>query len=143
MENRDLGGELGQEDRLLHGGVAAADDHDFLVTVERGVADRAVGDAAAVQCALRLEVELARGRAGRDDHALGTVLVVPYPDAERALGEVDPRDVVGEKLGPELLRLAPELAHQLGAHDAFGEARVVLDVACDHQLTAPLEALDH
>ena len=33
--------------------------------------------------------------------------------------------------------------HHLGPHDAVGVARVVLDVARDHQLAAPLEALDH
>jgi hypothetical protein len=42
-----------------------------------------------------------------------------------------------------VLRLAPELGHHLGAHDAVGVARVVLDVARDHQLAAPVEALDH
>ena len=47
-----------------------ADDDDFLVAVEGGVADGAVGDAAAVQRALGLEAELARGCARRDDHGL-------------------------------------------------------------------------
>ena len=45
---------------------------------------------------LRLEArDLPRGRAGGDDHGLGAVLLVVHPDAERALREVDPRDVVG------------------------------------------------
>jgi len=142
VENRDLRRELRQEDRLLHRRVAAADDHDLLVTVERGVADGAVGDAAAVKGALGFEIELPCGRAGGDDHALGAVLVLADPDAKGALREVNARDVVGEELGPELLGLAPELAHQLWAHDALGEAGIVLDVARDHQLPAPLEALD-
>src|SRR5205085_735373 len=64
------------------------------------------------------------------------------PDAERTLREVDPCDVVGDELGSELLGLTPELAHQLRAHDALGEAGIVLDVARDHQLPAPLEAFD-
>src|SRR5207253_11085541 len=55
MQDRDLRRELREEDCLLHGGVAAADDYDFLVAVERGVADGAVGDAATVQGALRSE----------------------------------------------------------------------------------------
>ena len=46
VDDGDLRGELGQEDRLLHRRVAAA-DHDHLeVAVERAVARRAVGDAA-------------------------------------------------------------------------------------------------
>ena len=60
-----------------------------LLAEERRVADRAVRDAAALQALLGLEPELARGRAGGDDHRLGAVLVVADPDAERALGEVD------------------------------------------------------
>src|SRR4051794_24362045 len=55
----DLGGELRQEDRLLHRRVAAADDHDLLVAEEGRVADRAVRDAAALQRALGLQPELA------------------------------------------------------------------------------------
>ena len=35
-----------------------------------------------------------------------------------------------------------EVLHHLGPEDAVGVARVVLDVARDHQLAAPLEALD-
>src|SRR5207247_4829853 len=122
VENRHLRRELRQEDRLLHRGVAAADDRDFLVTVERGVADGAVGDAAAVKGALGFEIELSCGRAGGDDHALGAVLVLANPDAKRALREVNARDVVGEELGPELLGLGPELAHQLSAFAALADA---------------------
>ena len=71
--------------RLLHRRVAAADDDDDLVAEEGRVAGRAVRDAATLQRALGLEPELARGRAGRDDHGLGAVLVVADPDAERPL----------------------------------------------------------
>ena len=53
------------------------------------------------------------------------------------------RDVVGDELGAEALGLAAEVVHHLGPHDPVGVARVVLDVARDHQLAAPLEPLDH
>ena len=36
-----------------------------------------------------------------------------------------------------------EVLHHLGAEDALREARVVLDVARDHELAAAGEALDH
>ena len=62
--------------------------------------------------------------------------VVADADAERALGEVDARHVVGEVLGAEALGLRAELLHQLGPEDAVREAGVVLDVARDHQLAA-------
>ena len=143
VDQRDLRAEARQEQRLLHRGVAAADDDDRHVAEERAVAGRAGGDAAPLEALLGLEPEPARGRAGRDDHGLGAVLVVADPDAERALGEVDLRHVVGDVLGAEALRLVAELLHHLRPHHAVRVARVVLDVARDHQLAAPLEALDH
>ena len=69
--------ELREEDRLLHRRVAAADDDDVLAAEEGGVADGAVRDAAPLERALGLEPELARARAGGDDHRAGAVLVAP------------------------------------------------------------------
>src|SRR4029079_10171938 len=40
------------------------------------------------------------------------------------------------------LRLFAEAHHQVGAQDALGKSGEVLDVGCDHQLTAGLKALD-
>ena len=100
VDEGHLAREARDEGRLLHRRVAAADHHDVLVAEERGVAGRAVRDAAALERALRLEPELAGGRAGGDDHGLGAVLVVADPHAERPLGEVDARHVVGEELVP-------------------------------------------
>jgi hypothetical protein len=57
--------------------------------------------------------------------------------------EVDPGDVVGDELGAEAAGLLAQVAHHLRAHDAVRIAGVVLDVARDHELAAPLEALDH
>ena len=68
VHQHDLERELRQECRLLHRGVAAADDDHTLASEERGVADGAVADAAALQCALARQAELARRGAGRDDH---------------------------------------------------------------------------
>jgi hypothetical protein len=95
VDEGDLGGELRQEDGLLHRRVAAADDHDLLLAEEGRVADRAVRDASALQQALGLEAQLARTGAGRDDHALRCELLLADPDAERMLAEVDLGDVVG------------------------------------------------
>ena len=91
---------------LLHRRVAAADDDHLLVAEERRVADRAVADAAALQRALALEAELARGRAGGDDHRAGQVLLVA--DVRRVKGRLEKStrgDVVGDQLGAEPLGL--------------------------------------
>ena len=143
VDDGHLGGELRQEARLLHRRVAAADDHDLLLAEEGRVADRAVGDAPALERSLRLQSELARARSGGDDHRRRPVLVVADPDAERALREVNPGHVVGQELGAEALGLLAEVLHHLRAEDAAGVAGVVLDVARDHQLAAPREPLDH
>jgi hypothetical protein len=49
---------------------------------------------------LRREVEPARARARRDDHRPCLVFVVADPNAQRLLGEVDARHVVGENCAP-------------------------------------------
>ena len=147
MHDHDLVGELRQEGRLLHRGVAAADHDDALAAEEGGVAGGAVRDAAALQLALRLEADLARLGAGRDDDGVRLVLLVAQEHAVRAVdrvvGELDAGDVVRHQLRAEARRLLAELDHQLGPHDALGEAGVVVDVGRDHQLSAVLEALEH
>ena len=142
VDDHDLAREPRQERRLLHRRVAAADDRDHLVAEERAVARRAVRDAATLERLLGRQAELARARAGRDDHRVGAVLVVADVDAERPLGEVDAGDVVRDELRAEALGLPAEVGHHRRPHDAVGVARVVLDVARDHELPAPVEALD-
>src|SRR5581483_10609248 len=60
----DAGREFRQEERLIEGGVAAADDVDVLVAEERGVARGAGGDAAALVLLLGRDPEKPRARAG-------------------------------------------------------------------------------
>ena len=102
--------KLRQEDRLLHRRVAAADDDDLACrgrtrrrrwrsTRRRGPAARC-SDSSPSWRALAPVATITVSRA---------VLVVADPDAERALGEVDPGDVVGDELGAEALGLAAEL----------------------------------
>jgi hypothetical protein len=142
VDDGHLGRELGEENRLLHRGVAAADDDHLTLLEERGVADGAVRDSAPLQGLLGLEAELACVRAGGDDDRFGAVLGVADPDTEGALGEIDLRHVVGDELGAEALRLLAEVLHHLGPEDPVRVAGVVLHVARDHQLAAPGEAFD-
>ena len=64
-------------------------------------------------------------------------------DPNGRCGEVDLGHVVGDELGAEALGLAAEVLHHLRPHHPVRVAGVVLDVARDHQLAAPLEPLDH
>ncbi len=53
MEQGDLGGEAGEEERFLHGGIAAADDGDLLAGEKEAVAGGAGADAVADERLLR------------------------------------------------------------------------------------------
>ena len=49
VDDGDLGGEIGEEQRFLDSGVAAADDDHFLAAIEEAVAGGAGGDAKALE----------------------------------------------------------------------------------------------
>ena len=67
VDHVDLVGEPGEERRLLHRRVAAADDRDGLLAEEEAVAGRAPREAVAREDLLLGQAELAVGRAGRVD----------------------------------------------------------------------------
>ena len=143
VHDRQVVRELGDEDRVLHRRVAAADDRDVLALEEGAVADAAGGDALAAELQLAGDAEALRLGAHREDDAARAVLVVAHPDGlDAAVGELDPGGVVGDEAGAEPLRLLAELLHQLRAHDPLGESRVVLHVGGVLELPAPLEPLD-
>ena len=68
VHDGDLGGEIGEEQRLLDRGVAAADHQHILVAVEEAVAGGAGRHAVALELLLGRQAEPARLRAGGDDH---------------------------------------------------------------------------
>ena len=136
----DLVGEPGEERGLFERGVAAADDRDLLLLEERAVAGGAPRDAVARQAGLVVEAELAVGGAGRVDDGEGLVHVaVADGDALDVAVELELGDVVVDDLGAEALGLLLHLHHQVGAHDALGEAGEVLDLGGLHQLAAELD----
>src|ERR687891_983557 len=143
VDDDDLRRKAAEEGGFLHRRVATADDDDHLVAEERAVAGRAIGDAAPLEDLLRLQAELPRTRARGHDDAVRAVLLVADVHPERPLREIDAGHVVGDELGTETLRLTPEVGHHRRPEDPVGVARVVLDIARDHQLAAPVEPLDH
>ena len=86
MHQRHLGGEIGEEQRLLDRGIAAADHQHFLAAIEEAVAGGAGGDAVAAEFLLARQIEPARLGAGRENQRLGEIDVAGIAfDAERAL----------------------------------------------------------
>jgi hypothetical protein len=125
----DLRGEPGEEGGLLDGGVATADHDDVLVAEEEAVTGGTPADAVTREPVLALDVELAvAGAHGQHDGTGAMRGAVGDADGLDVALELNGGDVVGHQLGAEALCLGAELVHQLGAHDAVGEAGVVLDV---------------
>ena len=144
MHDRELVGELGDEDRVLHRRVAAADHGDVLALEEGAVADAAGRDAEALKLHLAGDAEPLGLGAHGEDHGAGAVGVLADDDlVDVAVGQLQLGDVVGDEAGAEALRLLAEVIHHLRPHHALGVAGIVLDVGRVLELAAPLEALDH
>ncbi|MNY03566.1 hypothetical protein D3C86_1361930 [compost metagenome] len=83
VDQVDLVGHVAEEEGLLEGSVAAADDHDVLAPEEEAVTGGAGGYAAALEALLGGQAEPHGARAGRDDDRAGfEELALAVPDLE-------------------------------------------------------------
>ena len=125
LHHGDVGTSLGEQDGLLQGGVAAADDRYGSALVEGTVADGAVGNALAHELFFALNTQVAVTGAGGDDGRfafIGTAFA-GHGDVPRLAGNT--RDGVQLDLSPQLQHLTEELLAQLGAAEA-DETGVIL-----------------
>src|SRR4051794_8587401 len=83
MQEMNLRGEPGEEERLLQRGVATADDGDLLIAEEEAIAGRAGRNAAAAEALLARESQPQGRGARRRDHRVGLVFDPSGPDVER------------------------------------------------------------
>ena len=146
MHECHLGGELREEDGLLHRRVPAAHDERRGVPEEGGVAGGAIAHPAPGELHLAGHPELLVLGAHREDHRARAMLGVPDPHAVHAPGlarELHALGLVGHQTAPEALGLLAEALHHLRPHHALGEAGVVLDVGRLLEQPAPRETLDH
>ena len=144
VHDDDPRGELGEEHRLLHGRVSAADDDRRHILEERGVAGRAVADPTPRELLLAGHAQLAvLGAHGQHDRPRQVQLVAdPHLVRASVCGELDRGRLVGLQAGAEALGLVPEARHHVGTHDPLGEAGVVLHVGGLLEQAAPGETLD-
>ena len=142
VDERDLGGEAGEEEGLFHGGVAAADDGDLFAGGEEAVAGGAGADAVADERLLGGQIEPARAGAGGDDERAGVDGLVAEVELEGMLGEIDGAEVGHAQLGAEADGLLLHVLDELGALDALGPAGKVFDQRGDGELAAGLVAFE-
>src|SRR4029077_9346803 len=136
-------GEIGQEERFLDRGIAAADHQHLLAAVKEAVAGGAGGNAIALEFLLRGQLEPARLSAGRGDQAIGEIAVAGIAfDPAWTLPKIDLVHVVGDEPGPDVLSLLLHLLHEPGALDDVDEAGVVLHIGGDGELAPRLDALN-
>ena len=123
MNQMNPGCELREEHRFFHGRVPAANDSDHLVPEERAVAGGAPRDAPARELGLSRHAELARHRAGRQDHAArGERFALAGEDEKPVVVHaelVDRREVADD--GAVLLGLLGHEIAELRAGQPFGK----------------------
>src|SRR3990172_7789946 len=115
--------EAGEEERLLHRRVAAADDPDLFSSVESAVAGRAGRDPAILELLLRFEPKPFRRRTGGDDDRVRDVGLLRGLDPKRPPVDLDLGRIGVHDLGAEPLRLLAKKVHHLGTGHALGKAR--------------------
>jgi hypothetical protein len=73
VNQRDMAGDIGQVERFLDGGVAAANNGDRLVAIEETIAGGTGGDALAGEFFFGGQAEVLGRGAGRDDQGIAGV----------------------------------------------------------------------
>jgi hypothetical protein len=142
VDDRDLGGEAGEEDGFFHGGVAAADDGDLLAGGEEAVAGGAGADAEADEGLLGGKVEPAGARSDAMMRERVWTMSLPRVRVKGVGGEVDGGEVGHAELGAEAGGLLLHVLDELGTLDAFGPAGKVFDEGGDGELAAGLVAFE-
>ncbi len=135
-------GDVGQIERLFHGGVATPDHRHFLIAIEETITGGAGRDAAPLERLFGGQAQILGGGTGGDDKGIAGVLAVVTLETERALGQLHLVDVIEQDAGIKLLRMLFHALHQGRASEAFGIARPVLHFCGGGQLTALLHTGD-
>ena len=142
MNERDFGGEAGEEEGFFHGGVAAADHADLFAGEEEAVTGGAGADAVADESLFGGQAEPSRGGSAGDDEGAGVDGFAAEVEGERVFGEVGGGEVAEAEFCAEAGGLLAHVLDELGALDAVGPAGKVFDQGGDGELTAGLVAFE-
>ena len=130
MDERYLGREARQECRFFHGGVAAADHHDFLAREKEAIAGRAGRDTVADQRMLVRQAEPARRCSAGDDQRAGLNDLFADSQLKRTLAQIGFDHVAYAIVGAEARGLLAHILNQFRALDAVGKTGKVFHRRC-------------
>jgi hypothetical protein len=142
VHERHLGADVGEVQRFLDRGVAAAHDDHVLTLEEKAVAGRAGGHPASHVLLLRGQAKIPGGGAGGDHQGVAAVARHVAFQHERALAQARGMDLVGDHFGLEALGVLLEALHQVRSLDALGVGRPVIHIGRGHELAALRHAGD-
>src|SRR5206468_818985 len=143
MDERDLAGEAGQEGRLFHGRVAAADHGNFFAAEEEAVAGGAGRYSASDQCLLIRQSQPTRRRPTRNDERARVDRLFSQTQLKRALTQVGFYHVSHAVFGAETRGLLTHVLDQFGPLDAIGEAGKIFDQRSKRELSTGLMSFEH
>ncbi len=144
VDDGHLVGELGQEDTLFQGAIAAADHGHILAAEEEAVARATIADAAADVFRLAGHCQMLRRRSGGHDDRFGAVrLAMGFHGEGRAVQKIDLGHLFVDHPRAEMLGLpAHQLNHLRAGRRGLGvkQAGVILYLAGEGNLAAELQA---
>ncbi|MPM78436.1 hypothetical protein SDC9_125447 [bioreactor metagenome] len=129
MDHRHRTGELGQEERLFHGRIAATGDHDIQIAVKSAVAGGAGRDSVIFQTVFRLQPQPARRGSGGDDQrpAFDDFAAIERQLLDAAVAQLHLSHGFHFNARPEPLRLRLHGEHQIEPVYAFGKTGKILN----------------
>ena len=143
MNQRHLGGEAGEEDRLFHGGVAAANHGNLLAGKKEAVAGRAGRNAVSDQCLFAGQSQPARRGSAGDDQGAGVNGFLAQIQGKRAFAQIGADHVAKLILRPEAGRLLAHVLDQLGTLNALGKAGEILHQRGQRELASGFVTFEH
>lgn len=143
VDEDDLFGQVRQIQRVLHGGVAAADDQHRFSLIKPAVAVGAITQAAADKRVFSLDAEFARVGPRGDDHRAGRQYAGRCHDLFDFARKVDCRHLFVLCFGAESLGARLHFHAQREAVDARVKAGIVVYRAGERHLAAGRQLFDH
>jgi hypothetical protein len=138
-----MAGNISQVKCFLNGCIAAADDGDRLVAVEKAIAGGAGRNALAHEFFFGGQAKILGRCAGRDNQRVAGIGAGVADQREGLFGQLGGVNVIEDDFGVEALGVRFKAGHQFRALHAVGIGGPIVDIGGGHQLAALGHAGDH